>query len=148
MIVRMPSFNLRLRLLTSYLVLILVTLSVIALALIVLIGNRDAPPQPTFERLAALTQGLNYIDAIADIAADPNRRFLQEQVHELLAVFARTRNVRTLHILLTQDQTRVIYDSARQYEPGDLIHLRADTFRSKQLANVSVARQPAILRRL
>ena len=136
MIVRMPSFNLRLRLLTSYLVLILVTLSVIALALIVLIGNRDAPPQTTYGRLAALTQGLNYIDAIADIAADPNRRFLQEQVHELLAVFARTRNVRTLHILLTQDQTRVIYDSARQYAPGDLIHLRADAYRSKQLATV------------
>ena len=58
----------RLRLLTSYLVLILVTLGVIALALIVLISNRAAPPQPTYERLAALTQGLNYIDAIADIA--------------------------------------------------------------------------------
>ena len=60
----------------------------------------------------------------------------QEQVHELLAVFARTRNVRTLHILLTQDQTRVVYDSARQYEPGDRIHLQADAYRSKQLANV------------
>jgi len=136
MIVRMPSFNLRLRLLTSYLVLILVTLSVIALALIVLIGNRAAPPQPTYERLAALTQGLNYIDAIADIAGGPNRRFLQEQVHELLAVFARTRQVRTLHILLTQEHTTVLYDSAQEYAPGDLIHLRGDNYRSQQLANV------------
>lgn len=136
MIVRMPSFNLRLRLLTSYLVLILVTLSVIALALIVLVGNRAAPPQPTYERLAALTQGLNYIDAIADIATDPNRRFLQDQVHELLSVFARTRNVRTLHVLLTQVNTTVIYDSAQEYEPGDLIHLQRDSFRSNQLANV------------
>ena len=134
--VRLPSFNLRLRLLTSYLVLILVTLSVIALALIVFIGNRAAPPQPTYERLAALTQGLNYIDAISDIASDPNRRFLQEQVHDLLAVFARTRNVRTLHVLLTQDETTVLYDSAQQYEPGDFIHLRDDKFRSHQLANV------------
>ena len=136
MIVRRPSFNLRLRLLTSYLVLIMVTLSVIALALIVLIGNRAAPPQPSYERLAALTQGLNYIDAIADIAADPNRRFLQEQVHELLAVFARTRNVRTLHVLLTQDRTTVIYDSAGRYEPGDVLLLRGDNYRSAQLANV------------
>ncbi len=136
MIVRRLSFNLRLRLLASYLILLLVTLSVIALALTVLIGNRGAPPQPTYERLAALTQGLNYIDAIADIAADPNRRFLQEQVHELLAVFARTRNVRTLHVLLTQDNTTVIYDSAQHYEPGDLIQLHGDNHRSQQLAQV------------
>ena len=130
------SFSLRLRLLTSYLVLILVTLSVIALALIVLISNRSAPPQPSYERLAALTQGLNYIDAIAEIATDPNRRFLQERVHELLAVFASTRNVRTLHILLTQERAIVLYDSAKQYGEGDFIHLRGDSYRSKQLANI------------
>ena len=101
------TFNLRLRLLTSYMMLILVTLGVIALALFVLIGDRATPPQPTYERLAALTQGLNYIDVIADIASDPNRRFLQEQVYELLDVFAGTRKVRTLHILLTPDGTTV-----------------------------------------
>lgn len=135
---RLPrfSFGLRLRLLTSYIVLILVTLGVITLALIVLIGNRAAPPQPTYERLAALTQGLNYIDAIADLAGGPNQRFLQEQVHELLSVFARTRNVRTLHILLTQEQAKVMYDSARQYGPGARIRLRGDSFRSNQLASV------------
>ena len=57
---RLPriAFNLRLRLLTSYLLMLTVTLGVIALALFVLIGNRAAPPEPTFERLAALTQGL------------------------------------------------------------------------------------------
>jgi len=136
MIARLPSFNLRLRLLTSYLVLILVTLGVIALALIVLIGNRAAPPQPTYERLAALTQGLNYIDAISDIATDPNRRFLQNQVHELLAVFARTRNVRTLHVLLTQDKPTVLYDSAQRFEAGDVIQLQGDNFRSKPLASI------------
>ena len=130
------SFSLRLRLLTSYLVLILVTLSVIALALIILISNRGAPPQPTYERLAALTQGLNYIDVIADIPVEPNRRFIQSQVHELLEVFAGTRNVRTLHILLTQDKTSVLYDSAKKYEAGERIHLRGDSYRSQQLANV------------
>lgn len=138
MIERLPrfSFSLRSRLLTSYLVLILVTLGVIALALIIFIGNRAAPPQPTYERLAALTQGLNYIDVIADIATDPNRRFLQDQVHELLEVFAATRNVRTLHILLAQERPTVLYDSAKQYQLGDFIHLRGASYRSKQLANV------------
>lgn len=130
------AFNLRLRLLTSYMVLILVTLGVIALALFVLIGDRAAPPQPTYERLAALTQGLNYIDVIADIASDPNRRFLQEQVHELLDVFASTRKVRTLHILLTPDGTTVLHDSARQFEAGESIALSGDGYRSQQLAKV------------
>jgi signal transduction histidine kinase len=130
------SFNLRLRLLTSYMVLILVTLSVIALALIILIGNRAAPPEPTYERLAALTQGLNYIDFIADIPTDPNRRLLQDQVHELLGVFSRTRNVRTLHVRLTQDRTTVRYDSAQRYKPGEFIRLHRDKYKSEQLANV------------
>ena len=132
----MPSFNLRLRLLTSYLVLILVTLSVIALALIILIGNRSAPPQPTYERLAALTQGLNYIDAIADIAGGPNQRLPIDRVHELLAVFAKTRNLRTLHISLRHHESVVIYDSAQIYAPGDRIHLHRDNFRSKPLEHV------------
>lgn len=130
------TFNLRLRLLTSYMVLILVTLGVIALALFVLIGDRAAPPQPTYVRLAALTQGLNYLDVIVDIASDPDRRFLQEQVHELLNVFASTRNVRTLHILLTPDSTTVLHDSDRQFEAGQSIGLRGDSYRSQQLANV------------
>ncbi len=130
------AFNLRLRLLTSYMVLILVTLGVIALALFVLIGDRAPPPQPTYERLAALTQGLNYIDVITDIASDPNRRFLQEQVYDLLDVFAGTRKVRTLHILLAPDGTTVLHDSARQFEAGESIALRRDSYRSQQLAKV------------
>ena len=130
------SFDLRLRLLTSYMALILVTVSLIALALFVLIGNRAAPLEPTYERLAALTQGLNYIDLISEIPAGPNSQFLQDQIHELLAVFARTRNVRTLHIGLTAGGTTVLYDSALEYQAGDLIQLQGGNYKSKQLARV------------
>ena len=130
------SFNLRLRLLTSYLVLLMVALGVITLALIVLIGNRAAPPEPTYERLAALTQGLNYLDYIADIPADPNLGFLQEQVHGLLDAFARTRQVRTLQIRLSPDGTIVAYDSARRFQPGARIQLHADKYKNKHLGQV------------
>ena len=138
MISRRPrfSFDLRLRLLTSYMALILVTVSLIAVALFVLIGNRAAPLEPTYERLAALTQGLNYIDLISEIPAGPNSQFLQDQIHELLAVFARTRNVRTLHIGLTAGGTTVLYDSALEYQAGDLIQLQGGNYKSKQLARV------------
>ena len=130
------SFNLRLRLLTSYLLMLTVTLGVIALALFVLIGNRAAPPEPTFERLAALTQGLNYIDFIADIPVDRDSRLLQERVHELLAVFARTRNVRTLQIRVSADGTRVVYDSSGNYRAGDAVKLQSDAYKNRQLAKV------------
>ncbi len=130
------AFNLRLRLLTSYLLMLMVALGVIALALFVLIGNRAAPPEPTFERLAALTQGLNYIDFIADIPVDRNSQILQERVHDLLAVFAQTRNVRTLQVRLSADGTRVVYDSSGSYRAGDAIQLHGEGYKNRQLQKV------------
>jgi len=129
-------FGLRLRLLTSYLVLLMVALGVIAAALLVLIGNRPAPPQPTYERLAALTQGLNLLDFIADMPRDANLAFIQEQIPELLDAFADSRNVRTMQIWLTQDGPMVLYDSADRFEPGQAIHLRVDSYKSDPLAKV------------
>ncbi len=104
------------------------------MALIIFISDRRAPPQPTFERLAALTQGLNYLDFFADIPSDRGRGIVQEQVHELLDVFARTRNVRTLHIWQTTDGPRVLHDSADRYSPGALIKLRGQSYHNEKLA--------------
>ena len=135
---RLPriAFNLRLRLLTSYLLMLTVALGVIAVALFVLIGNRAAPPEPTFERLAALTQGLNYIDFIADFPVDRDAQLLQERVHDLLAVFAQTRNVRTLQIRVTGDGTRVVYDSSGSYRAGEPINLQSEKYKNRQLEKV------------
>lgn len=121
------SFNLRLRLLASYLILLLVALSVIASALIVLLGGRPAPPGRTYERLAALTQGLNLLEFIADFSTDANIVFIQDQIPELLDAFAESRNVRTLHLRLTQEGTTLLYDSANRYAPGQAIKLLVDT---------------------
>lgn len=130
------NFNLRLRLLTSYLLLLMVTIGVIASALIVLIGNRAAPPEPTYARLAALTQGLNYLDTIADIPSDRNLRFLQSQVRELLDAFAETRNVRVLNVRLSAEGPRVLYDSARHFRQGELVQLRGDNYRNEKLEHI------------
>lgn len=133
---RKIAFSLRLRLLTSYLALLMITLSVGAMALILLIGGRPAPHAPTFERLAALTQGLNYLDFIADFPFDRGRERLQGQVHDLLDVFADTRAVRTLHIGVTSDAPMVLYDSAGKYMPGARIPLRGEGYHNEKLANV------------
>ncbi len=130
------AFNLRLRLLTSYFVLLMATLGVMALALAVLIGNRAAPAETTYERLAALTQGFNYIDFIADMPFDANASFLQDRVEELLDVFARTRQVRTLQIRVTTDGTHVVYDSEGMYAAGDRILLQLAPYENHQLRKV------------
>jgi len=114
----------------------MVALGVIAVALLLLIGNRPAPPQPTYERLAALTQGLNLLDFIADLPRGPNLDFIQEQIPELLDAFAESRKLRTMQIWLTQDGPIALYDSAGRFEPGQPIHLRVDSYKSDPLAKV------------
>ncbi|MCY4145671.1 MAG: HAMP domain-containing sensor histidine kinase [Chloroflexi bacterium] len=131
---RKLAFSLRLRLLTSYLALLMITLSVIAMALLLLIGGRRAPHAPTYERLAALTQGLNYLDFIAHLPFGRDR--LQAQVYELLDVFAQTRAVRTLHIGVTREGPIMLYDSAGKYTPGARIQLRGEVYHNEQLAKV------------
>ena len=131
---RRIGFGLRSRLLTSYLLLLIITLGVGASALIVLIGERRAPAMQTYERLAALTQGLNYLETFAEIPTDRGRDFLLGRVHELLDVFARTRDVRSLHVRLSGDGPRALHDSAGKFESGELIPLRGEAYRNEKLA--------------
>lgn len=129
-------FSLRLRLLASYLILLLVTLGVIASAIILLISNRSAPPEPTYERLAALTQGLNIRDFIIDVAGDSNLEFLQDEIPEFLDTFAESRNVRTLHLQITQTSALVMYDSANIYQSGESIPMLFANYRNERLGKV------------
>lgn len=129
-------FSLRLRLLASYLILLLVTIGVIAGALILLISNRPAPPEPTYERLAALTQGLNIREFIVDLALDSNLAFIQEEIPEFLDTFAASRNVRTLHLQVTQNGATVMYDSANIYQTDDSIPIFFANYRDERLGKV------------
>lgn len=133
---RRTALGLRLRLLISYLVLLMVALGVIASALFVLLGNRPAPAAPTYERLAALTQGLNLLNTIADLPRDADLAFIQEQIPELLDAFAQSRNVRTLQIRLTSEGPLVLYDSADRFEVGQTIRLLVDAYKSEPLGRV------------
>ena len=132
------SFSLRLRLLTSYLVLLLVALGVIASALMVLISSRPTPSEPTYERLAALARGLNLPRFMAELPRNANSVYIQKQIPEFLAGFAESRNVRTLQVQWTLDgATIVLYDSADHYERGQMISLLVDTnYYNDQLGKV------------
>ncbi len=129
-------FSLRLRLLASYLMLLLVALSVIAGALILLIANRPAPPEQTYERLAALTQGLNIREFIVDMASDANLAFIQDEIPEFLDTFSDSRNVRTLQIQVSQGKATVAYDSANIFQAEQEIQLFVDSYRDERLDNV------------
>lgn len=137
---RIPSrfvFSLRLRLLTSYLILLLIAFGVIAGALILLIGNRPAPPETTYERLAALTQGLN----IRDLAESSNLAFIQDEIPEFLDTFAESRNIRTMHIQVTLLKdgsvlSNIAYDSADIFEVDEDIMIFRDNYYSEQLDSV------------
>ena len=67
---------------------------------------------------------------------DRDSQFLQERVHELLAVFAQTRNVRTLQLRVSADGTQVIYDSSGSFAAGDTIKLQSDAYKNRQLQKV------------
>lgn len=128
--------SLRIRLLLSYLFLLIAALGVSAGALLLLISNRAAPPEPTYERLAALVQGLNLRDLIDELNLDANRPLLQIEIPELLDTFAESRNVRALQVRLTPHGSTVIYDSANVYQTEDEIQLFRDTYFDNRLQQV------------
>jgi signal transduction histidine kinase len=129
-------FSLRLRLLTSYLILLIVTLGIIASALILLISNRPAPPEPTYERLATLTQGLNIRDFISNQALNSNLAFIQDEIPEFLDTFSESRNIRTLHLRITQSSAMVMYDSANIYQTDEDIPIFLANYRNERLDKV------------
>ena len=129
------DLSLRLRLLISYLALLLVALGVIASALILLISNRPAPSEPTYERLATLARGLDLRRFVAELPRNANLVYIQQQIPEFLAGFAESRDVRTLQIQWTREGApAVLYDSAAHYGFGQMINLLVDTsYRNDQL---------------
>ena len=120
-------FNLRTRLLISYLLLLIVTLGGIAAALIVATGARPAPPQPTFDRLAVLAQGLNLPNLLSEFGPP-----LRGQ-NDLLDEFAATREVRVLEVNLTQ--RTISYDSA-DLTPRFPLSFREDAYRAEVRRNL------------
>lgn len=117
---------LRNRLLASYLLLLLVSLGAIMVAFVAATSAQPAPPQPTYQRLIAVAQGLNLNNLVQEFG--PLRQGRREtNLTQLLGSFAVTREVRVLGIDLTDSS--VFYDSANQLTVGSRVPITADSYR-------------------
>ncbi|MFW5691405.1 MAG: sensor histidine kinase [Chloroflexota bacterium] len=121
--------TLRFRLLASYLVLMLVTLGVIAIAVLFTTSAQVAPSQPSFQRLTALARGLNMRNLVDQFTGDfePVLGFRRVSVDDLLADFADRSGVRVLRLSyrLRDEEPVVTFDSANELTlnalfPGEL----------------------------
>jgi two-component system, OmpR family, sensor kinase len=120
--------SLRSRLFASYLLLLSVTLGAIAVALLVIVNTRPAPPQQTYQRLAAIAQGVPLreilTEASAGIFTTPRERL--QIVEAELTRLAEDRNVRIL--IVNARNNAVIYDSASTVTPGQLLNVQLDPY--------------------
>lgn len=134
----LPGMTLRIRLLFSYLLLLALSLGVMTSALLVFISAQPAPAEPTYERLAALVQGLNIRDIALDIARMTNSPVVR--FTEVLGEFSSSRGVRVMVVRLNRTGQTVLYDSSAAYAPGGDIVLSSDTYSSARLEPLLAAR--------
>lgn len=107
--------TLRRRLLASYLAVLGVALVVLAAALVVLLNARSAPPQPTYQRLAAQLISLDLGSLLARSRRLRPALWLSDLRDDLDAL-AQARAIRLLIVGLPE---RVVaYDSAGVFSPG------------------------------
>lgn len=107
--------KLRWRLLLSSLFVLGVTLGVMAIAFLLILQTRPAPPTPTYQRLAALAQSV-------DVPAIARRALIQDELGRVAA----ERDVRVL--LVDMRRGVVTYDSAGLFSPGAAIEMQADVY--------------------
>ena len=129
--------SLRTELLASYLLLLTVSLGIMAMALLVFTGTRAAPPESTFQRLAALVQGLNARDVLREFAPQLNE-FPSDmrRLSVILDGYADTRSVRVMWIYAVEGQQYVLYDSHGTYDNRALIRIENASYVSNRLAEV------------
>lgn len=126
-------FSLRTRLLISYLLLLVITLSVFTVTFLVAISTQPAPPQATYQQLAGLVRGLNLRDLIQDFNTEnppPRSGIRILEFAELLDQFAQTREVRVLLVSLRRDAPSVVlHDSSRLLPSDARLVLRMENYR-------------------
>lgn len=110
--------GLRARLFASYLFLLMLTLGVIAAAVVLILNTRPAPPQPTYQQLAAIASSL----PLRQIWEETGGQFLlpQQRLNALIEALGQHAAERDLRVLLVNSDTRaVLYDSAGQFTEND-----------------------------
>ncbi len=120
-------FSLNTRLLASYVLLLVVTLTAITLALGLLLSNQPAPPEQTYERLSALLRGLNAsaeLPANSDVMRQGFRQREELVINtQRLDEFSETSDVRVMSILFLRSRVLTLYDTEQHYQRNDPIRL-------------------------
>lgn len=133
----LAQLSLRYRLFLSYAVVLLISLSVIATALLFFLAARPSPPESTYERLAAVAQGLNINSLVEEFAPTlGGRPIVRLRLTDLLGDFAQTRGVRVMSITIEGGQSIVNYDSAKTFMVGSPIDIVLGSYNSRRLARV------------
>ncbi len=119
--------TLRNRLLASYLLLLVVSLGAIIVAFLAATSTQPAPPQPTYQRLIAIAEGLNLNSLVQEFG--PLRQGMRREttLAQILDDFAAAREVRVLGVDLS-DQI-VFYDSSGNLPLGSAVRINADSYR-------------------
>jgi len=112
------NLSLRTRLFLTYLFLLAVTVGVIAGAFVLLLNTRQAPPQQTYQRLAAVAQGVPLGQILVEVTSElpRTRAEMALALENALINVAQERNVRIL--LLNIRTGAVVFDSAETLQPG------------------------------
>jgi histidine kinase len=121
--------SLRWQLFISYLLVLLVTLGVISVALFLILTTRNAPVEPTMQRLATFAFNISLRDIVQQSGIRllrPTEADFAELTGSLDVVAANT----SLRLLLMRlDNQAVLYDSAGQFARGDILQGTVSTYR-------------------
>lgn len=117
--------GIRTRLFTSYLLLLAISLVVLTVALLLLLGSRQAPPQLTWQRLEAILPGLSNQSQVRPLLGASGRDVT------LIDQFATTNDVRVLMLRIDGDDALVVYDSADAFDPRDTINMQRAPYNSR-----------------
>ncbi len=120
--------SLRVRLFTSYLILLLGTLLLLGVLSVVFLSSRQVPPQVTWDRLTVILPSL--LQDVTLVSASPlSLRQGDGLFDEMLTTYSETHGVRTLLVVERRDEAAVLYDSEDRYAAEDIIHMsRANSY--------------------
>jgi signal transduction histidine kinase len=125
--VQQRRFTLRQRLFASYLLMLAVSLGVTSAALLLLFSTQAAPLEQSYQRIAAIVQGLNVRDLL--LQSGPRRdRLTVRNFVSVLDDFAETRSVRALWLIEQSGSFSVLYDTDGTFNINDPLSLRLDDY--------------------
>lgn len=117
----MKNISLRYRLLGSYLLLLIITLSVIGAALLIFLSSRPEPDNTLYQRLTNVLRDID-VDTIANEYFERNPDSTGVTPSDLYTAFAEWNGVRIM--IVNPDSGRVTFDSSGEYNRGEIIQVR------------------------